>query len=117
MIFAMNFKIKLFLTQFCIYIINFVRKVLTKTVNKIKKSVEIQNCFEKFEVLESIYGNKDFGICFKFTFNLKEVYLKDDDFIIFVLSFGNKTQFIKSLYTSINIEYQIYYDKFYSNID
>ena len=37
---------------------------------------EIQNCFEKFEVLERIYGNKDFGICYKFSFKSKGVYLR-----------------------------------------
>ena len=72
---------------------------------------QIQNCFEKFEVLESIYGNKDFGICYKFSFNSMGVYLKDDDYIEFVLSFGNKPNFIKSLYFKIDKYITCFYDK------
>ena|ERR1700761_9305823 len=38
-IFAMNLKIKLFLTQLCVSIIIFVRNILTKIVNKIEISL------------------------------------------------------------------------------
>ena len=74
---------------------------------------KILNCFEKFEVLESIYGNKEFGICFKFSFNSKGVYLKNDDYIEFVLSFGNKSQIIKSLYSLIKETTDYFYDNNY----
>src|SRR6201996_6674950 len=73
----------------------------------------IQNCSQSFDVLKSIYGNKDFGICFKLSFNSKGVYLKDDDYIEFILSFGDKTEFIKSLYLYFNKGFWSYYDRTY----
>ena len=74
---------------------------------------EIQNCFKRFEVLESIYGNKDFGICYKFSFKSMGVYLKNDDYIEFALSFGNEPKFIKSLYFKFDKHFQNFYDKRY----
>jgi hypothetical protein len=74
---------------------------------------KIENCSQSFQVLESIYGNKDFGICFKLSFNSKGVYLKDDDYIEFVLSFGDKPEFIKSLYLIFSTSFFSYYDRTY----
>ena len=40
----------------------------------------IENCFQSFDVLESIYGN-DFGICYTFFAKNYSIFLKDDDYI------------------------------------
>ena len=47
------------------------------------------NFFERFDVLESIYG-KDFGIYYKFFAKNYSIFLKDDDFIEIMLNY--KTQ-------------------------
>ena len=42
-----------------------------------------QDCVQDFNVLESIYGNKDFGICYTFFHSNDKFYLKDNDYIEF----------------------------------
>ena len=49
----------------------------------------IKNCSQSIQVLESIYGNQDFGICFTFFDWNDGYYLKDDDYIRFQLSYEN----------------------------
>ena len=42
---------------------------------------KIDNCFQYFDALKSIYANRDFGICFEFFAKNYSIYLKDNDFI------------------------------------
>src|SRR5215469_14615362 len=51
-------------------------------------STQITDCFHRFEVLQSIYGN-DFGICYTFFAKNYSILLKDNDFIQFVISYEN----------------------------
>ena len=54
---------------------------------------QTKNCVQDFKVLESIYGNQDFGICFTFFDSNERFYLKDDDFIEFKFSYENGPDF------------------------
>ena len=61
----------------------------------------IENCFERFDVLESIYGN-DFGICYTFFAKNYSIYLKDDDYIQFDIKYEIQKNFIiNSFYEQI----------------
>ena len=51
----------------------------------------------RLTVLESIYGNQDFGICFTFFDSNERFYLKDDDYIEFGFSYENGPDFICQL--------------------
>ena len=72
-------------------------------------SHEIDNCFKHFDALESIYANKDFGICFEFFVKNYSIYLKDNDFIkLNVNYFAQNNLFVNAL--------QEMNDKFVSSI-
>ena len=58
-------------------------------------STVIPNCFQRFDVLESIYGN-DFGICYTFFAKNYSIYLKDDDYIQFDIKYETQKNFIIS---------------------
>ena len=60
--------------------------------------IQTENCVQDFEVFESIYGNKDFGICFTFFDSNERFYLKDEDFIEFKFSYENGPEFHKNTY-------------------
>ena len=57
------------------------------------KKISIQNCVQDFNVLESIYGNKDFGICYTFFDSNEKFYLKDNDYIEFDFSYEKGPEF------------------------
>ena len=52
-----------------------------------------ENCVQDLQVLHSIYGNKDFGICFTFFHSNEGFYLKDNDYIEFKLNYENGPHF------------------------
>ena len=60
------------------------------------KEIQTQDCVQDFNVLESIYGNKDFGICYTFFDSNEKFYLKDNDYIEFDLSYENGPDFIRN---------------------
>ena len=45
------------------------------------KTGKFSNFSEIFQIMRSIYGNQDFGICYKFLSKNRNIYLKDNDFI------------------------------------
>ena len=51
---------------------------------------EITNCFNNFEILKSIYANKEFGICFTFFAKNYSIFLKDHDSIEFVVKYKSQ---------------------------
>ena len=55
----------------------------------------IENCFDRFEVLQSIYGN-EFGICYTFFAKNYSIFLKDDDYIQFNISYETQQSFLMS---------------------
>ena len=62
----------------------------------------IENCFERFDVLESIYGN-DFGICYTFFTKNYSIYLKDDDYIQFDIKYETQNKFMTNGFYNIDI--------------
>ena len=70
----------------------------------------IENCFDRFEVLQSIYGN-EFGICYTFFAKNYSIFLKDDDYIEFNINYETQQRFLMSL---SRIEYlHILYSDFF----
>ena len=59
---------------------------------------ETQNCIQDFKVLESIYGNKDFGICFTFFDSNERFFLKENNHIEFKFSYENGPDFFVNPY-------------------
>ena len=57
---------------------------------------ENKNCVQDLQVLETIYGNQDFGICFTFFDSNERFVLKDEDFIEFTFSYENGPDFHKN---------------------
>ena len=53
----------------------------------------IENCFQSFDVLESIYGN-DFGICYTFFAKNYSIFLKDDDYIQIDIKYETQKKFM-----------------------
>ena len=66
------------------------------------KEITIENCVQDFNVLESIYGNKDFGICFTFFHSNEKFYLKDDDYIEFQFRYSNGPDFTRNSFFEFN---------------
>ena len=62
----------------------------------------IENCFKRFDVLESIYGN-DFGICYTFFAKNYSIYLKDDDYIQFDIKYETQNKFMINGFYNISI--------------
>ena len=56
--------------------------------------IQTQDCVQDFNVLQSIYGNKDFGICYTFFDSNEKFYLKDDDYIQFEFNYEKGPAFI-----------------------
>ena len=54
----------------------------------------IDNCFERFQVLRSIYVNEDFGFCYKFFNANDQLYLKDNDHINITINFETQKDFM-----------------------
>ena len=78
--------------------------------NNSSDSQVMTDCSQSYAVLETIYGNKDFGICFTYFYtNHYNYYLIDDDFIQFDISFETQQKFISSGY------YDEYYNKIYDS--
>lgn len=46
----------------------------------------ITNCSQSFQLIESIYGNKDFGICYELMPTERSIYLKVNDFLQITLN-------------------------------
>ena len=59
---------------------------------------QTENCVQDLQVLESIYGNKDFGICFTFFSSKERFYLKENNYIEFKLSYENGPDFFVNPY-------------------
>ena len=54
----------------------------------------IDNCFDRFRHLKSIYFNKDFGICYKFFSANNRIFLKDNDNINITIKFETQKDFM-----------------------
>ena len=57
----------------------------------VSNATEIRDCFQMFDVFESIFGN-DLGICY--TFFPKRVLLKDDNYIEFNINYETQQRFL-----------------------
>ena len=85
-------------------------KANNNNLNNSSDSQVMTDCSQSYAVLETIYGNKDFGICFTYFYtNHYNYYLIDDDFIQFDISFETQQKFISSGY------YDEYYNKIYDS--
>ena len=61
------------------------------------------DCSQSYAVLETIYGNKDFGICFTYFYtNHYNYYLKDNDFIQFDINYETQQKFLINGYFEAN---------------
>jgi hypothetical protein len=58
--------------------------------------IYLENCFDEFEVLESIYGNNDFGICYTFFDTNQRYFLKNDDYIQFEFKYEEYVDFLSN---------------------
>ena len=65
--------------------------------------IQTENCIKKFQVLESIFGNQDFGICFTFFYSNDRFYLKDDDYIEFKFSYENGPDFYRNSFFEFDL--------------
>ena len=78
-----------------------------KTNNNDNNSSDSQvmtDCSQSYAVLETIYGNKDFGICFTYFYtNDDNYYLIDDDFIQFDINYETQQKFLINGYFETNI--------------
>ena len=66
------------------------------------KRISFEN-LKDFNVLESIYGNKDFGICFTFFHSNERFYIKDNDYIEFEFSYENGPDLMRNSYFEFNM--------------
>jgi len=86
-------------------------KCLAKLHSKHNNSSDshvMTDCSQSYAVLETIYGNKDFGICFTYFYtNTDNQYLIDDDFVQFDINYETQQKFL------ING----YYDREYAGYD
>ena len=64
----------------------------------------IDYCFHRFPVLESIYFNEDFGICYKFFSSNHQIFLKDKDHINITIKFRTQKDFM-IVDRSVHIEF------------
>ena len=78
-------------------------------------STEIPDCFQRFDVLESIYG-KDFGICYTFFAKNYSIYLKDDDYIQFDIKYETQNKFMINGFYQTNSPLNSNYD-FWKSFD
>src|ERR1700722_16359532 len=79
-----------------------------KTNNNDNNSSDSQvmtDCSQSYAVLETIYGNKDFGICFTYFYtNTDNQYLIDDDFVQFDINYETQQKFLINGYFETNLE-------------
>ena len=54
----------------------------------------IDNCFDRFSTLKSIYVNKDFGVCYTFFSDNNKIILKDNDQINIKIKFETQKDFM-----------------------
>ena len=77
-----------------------------KTNNNDNNSSDSQvmtDCSQSYAVLETIYGNKDFGICFTYFYtNTDNQYLIDDDFVQFDINYETQQNFLINGYFEAN---------------
>jgi hypothetical protein len=60
------------------------------------KPTIVDNCFDRFQVLKTIYANKDFGICYTFFDNNYNILLKDDDYLKITIKYKSQQMFMIS---------------------
>ena len=77
-----------------------------KTNNNDNNSSDSQvmtDCSQSYAVLETIYGNKDFGICFTYFYtNHYNYYLKGNDFVEFHINYETQQKFLINAYFEAN---------------
>ena len=79
------------------------------------KPANIENCSESLQIMKSIYGNQDFGICYKIVSKNRNIYLKDNDF--FQIKIKLLKQFSSLRVFSIDYERMSFYPVMYLSID
>ena len=57
-------------------------------------AMEMENCFEKFEIKSTIIANNTFGICYEFFETNSPIFLKEEDFIKIQIKIRKQTDFI-----------------------
>ena len=58
---------------------------------------EMVNCLESLVIMKSIYGNQDFGICYKIVSKNRNIYLKDNDFLEILINSKFLSKFLTFL--------------------
>jgi len=73
--------------------------------NNSSDSQVITDCSQSYAVLETIYGNKDFGICFTYFYtNHNNYYLIDDDFIKFDINYETQQNIFKNEHVDLKFK-------------
>ena len=57
-------------------------------------AMEIENCFENFQIKTTVIANNTFGVCYEFYDKNLSIILKDDDFIKLKIKFKKQEDFI-----------------------
>jgi len=84
--------------------------------NNSSDSQVMTDCSQSYAVLETIYGNKDFGICFTYFYtNHYNYYLIDDDFIQFDINYETQQKFLLKGYLETNTSKILKYPLKYRN--
>jgi len=86
--------------------------------NNSSDSQVMTDCSQSYAVLETIYGNKDFGICFTYFYtNTDNQYLIDDDFVQFDINYETQQKFLINGYYdgkySLNDELKLYSSEYF----
>ena len=87
--------------------------------NNSSDSHVMTDCSQSYAVLETIYGNKDFGICFTYFYtNHFKFHLKNNDFIQFDINYETQQKFLingyfESNYSTVFKRYEYTGDKVY----
>ena len=82
------------------HMINCSAKLHSRIESKVFKT---ENCVQDLQVLESIYGNQDFGICFTFFDSNERFLLNLEDFIEFKFRYANGPDFQVNSYFSLRM--------------
>ena len=77
-------------------------------------AIELENCFEYFEVNTTVIADNTFGICYEFFENNSSIVLKEEDFIKIIIKFEKQKDFIIDYFYQ-NFNMYVWYDGFHQS--
>ena len=66
---------------------------------------EINNCFQYFNSLKSIYANEEIGICFEFFAKNYSIYLREEDYIEIIVKYKSQINVLVSPLLEMNYRF------------